>query len=352
MSQLTKKFAQVVGGVAAVGVVGGATAFGLSFIPENDAAATAPSSSDGSTSQQQPVPDVYFNLMTPLFPNDRYIGSVEGEKLSLNSTPDIITITADTSDAAVDQIIQGLRNEIIKNGGPVNRILFSSDGFTNTLADPLPNDECEAVLPDFSEYTTFCTTSITSILHAMVSLQNEEFPGHKAGEPLGRAVDIAGCDVFATQVGSNERLPAREISQLAGQLSMPVIASATLVGYNLYPWPIQNTGDFWAMLPNGNVSYLPGPRTQMDPADPGYLEFLQDDVAENEAWIHEDGFTIQNVTEPEENYPFSLVNAPEIAAVTVAGPAANSNGPETIPQAKPQRIVSVGPARKTGPGMG
>ena len=376
MSNLRKTFAQAVGGIAAVTIFGVGAAAVLSYATEDSGTSVTPSSQGNSTSQKQSTPDIYFNLKTPMFDDVTYSSDVASTEASLQSKPEIVNIAADDSQETVDQIIQQLKANITENGGPLNRIIIGTDGQTNELADPLPkhkitydafgdivaidgqtdnlrdvlSDGCTVQVPDLPQYA-FCSTSLTSILHAMVDLQNQDFPGHKAGQPLGQAIDIASCDVFATNNSGEERLPAREISQLAAQLNMPVIASASLVSFNSnYSEP--KTGDFWAILPNGNVSYLDGPRTQIDPRDPNYSEFIKDDIAANEAWIRDDGFTFQNVTEPVENYPFSLIDTPEIAAVAVAGPAANSNGPEVIPHMNSLRIVSVGPVRKAGPGMG
>jgi hypothetical protein len=300
ISKLTKAFAKAVGCIAITGAtMTGAAAALPSAAPQTTDMIVGATPPTNTTST-----DVYFNLLTPLFPQKRYDGLVKTNELSLdNFAPDIITIEANTPEGAVDQIIQGLKAEIIKNGGALNRILISTDGSTNGLADPLPNASCfmSVGLP-----VPFCNTKLTDILHAMVDLQNEEFPGHKAGEALGRAIDLGACDVFATNASGFERLPAKEISRLAGELNMPIIATVTEgVYFPNQPRPL--TGVFWAMLPNGNVSRLPGP----------YYD-TGENIKANEAWIQEDGFTVQEVQEPVADHPFSFINT--IATASNPGP--------------------------------
>ena len=308
MPKLAKIFKQAAGCIA----IAGAAMAGATAAYPQEAAETFSTSAT----------DIYFNFMTPELSPADYEASIEDVKLTLGSAPDVIPITADNPQASIDQVVQGVREAIIKNGGALNRIVFSGDGQTNAIADPIPNYACKMKVPLLRD-PRFCTTTLTSLLQGLAALQDQDFPGHRAGDPLAQAVDVNACDVFATQEGS-ERLPTKEISRLAAQLNMPIIASVTRVGYSTWT-PAQDTGIFWAMLPNGNVAKLPGP----------YHSFVEDDVQANMAWIQEDGFTVQKVTEPVKNQPYSFINNVDVS----------------VPLAGPQRSASAGKP-KTGFGMG
>ena len=307
-SQLAKTFAKAAGCVA---IAGAATAGATAAYPQQAAETFSTSATD-----------VYFNFMSPELSNADYQASLEDGKLSLGSVPDVIPITAESPQTAVDQVVRGVKESIIKNGGPLNRIVFSGDGQTNAIADPMPNDQCRMKIPLLRD-PRFCITTLTSLLQGLVTLQNQDFPGHRAGDPLAQAVDVNACNVFATHEGLG-RLPAKEISQLAAQLNMPIIASVTRVGYSTWT-PAQDTGLFWAILPNGNVAELPGP----------YHSFIEDDVNANMAWIEEDGFTVQKVTEPVKNMPYSFINNVDVS----------------VPNKGPQRTASAGKS-KIGFGVG
>jgi len=275
--------------------------------------------------------DIEFNFITPLFTSEMYESWLRSNELSLLSTPDMIKVTANTSQGAIDQVVSGVKESVTKNGGSLNRIVFSGDDGSNMMINPLPNAQCSERLdhiPD--ESTRFSYTKLTDILQALLVLKNQEFPGHKAGEPLAKAIDVSGCNMFASNNSAGTRpLPAREISRLAGQLNMPIIASVTSIGYEAQ-YPI--TGVFWAFLPNGNVSRLPGP----------YFSFDGEDIAQHESWVSANGFTIQNVEEPVKDHPFSVVNTPDIAS-TVVGGAGSTFVTLQTPQTGQQRVASSAP---------
>jgi hypothetical protein len=353
ISGLTKAFAKAVGGIALAATAGVGAAAGLPPAAASTSTAcvlpaSALSASAPATHAPSADTDIEFNFITPLFTGERHEAWMRSNELSLLSEPDMIKITANTPQAAIDQVVSGVKESITKNGGSLNRIVFAGDDGSNMIINPVPNAQCSERLDVPEENARFSYTKLTDILHALLALKNQDFPGHKAGEPLAKAVDISGCNMFAANNSAGTRpLPAREISQLAGQLNMPLIASVTSIGYEAQ-YPV--TGVFWAFLPNGNVSRLPGP----------YYSFDGEDIAKHESWASDNGFTIQNVEEPVKDHPFSVVNTPDIASTAIAGAGSTFVTLQAAPQTGQQRMTSgaalgnakIAAVRKAGPGIG
>jgi hypothetical protein len=253
------------------------------------AALTSPPSAPTVSSLPSAPDSVMLSLVSPLKGADIQRFIIDSNEIALGERPDLVQIKANSTYTAQTAMLADIKAQIIKNGGPLAVIDIPGDGGTNNMTVPEPSPYGYVRLSYAPPHALFQTESITILLQAMTALQQEEFPGHKAGEPLAKTFIITGCDVFSRE----NSFDAVQLFDLSEQLRMPIMASVT----ETTDTSSGEYGSFVVIRPNGTWSPLPGPSAN-----------TRENVQRNEAWLN--SFPKRIVKEPQGNNPFSITALP------------------------------------------